>query len=478
MLAGTLLVAGGARAQATPEQLPLAPSAVARPIVQPVILAGGVVVEPERAGAMPLTLDQAVQLGLKNNAEVVLRGQQEQNVRGQILTVINALLPTLSASAYSQAQEINLAAMGFKRSTLSAINIVGFDPNTFATIVKVNTTDAQIQLTQALTLPALYLYRSAKKASEATGFETLNSRGGVVLAVGGLYLRALADGAQLRNAEALVRQDRQVFDHARAERDAGVGINLDVLRAQVQLQVEEQEVIRDQAAIAKDKISLNREMGQPAGQELELTDTFPFHEFDEMSLDDAKALAAVHRKDLLGQKAQLSAAEEVYKAVKYEYVPTIGFGGFYGVLGETTGLYHGVFTAEGRVQFPIFQEATFRGQRETGAAQIVGLQHQIASTYGQIEADIRSSMLDVESSRELVRVARSNQVLATEALSDATDRFNAGVDDSLPLVRAQASLVAAETQVVQAEFQYNFAKLQLARNTGVVETQYDRYLGR
>ena len=299
-----------------------------------------------------------------------------------------------------------------------------------------------------------------------------------MLAVGGLYLRVLADQAQLRNAEALVRQDQVVFDHARAEKEAGVGINLDVLRAQVQLQVEQQEVIRDQAAIAKDKIALNREMGQPAGQELELTDTVPFAEFEEMSLDEAKALAAQHRRDLLGEQAQLSAALEVAKAVKYEYVPSLGLGGFYGVLGETTGLYHGVFTAEGKLQFPIFQEATFRGQRETATAQIIGLRHQIASTYGQIEADIRSSMLDVESSRELVRVAGSNQALATQALSDATDRFNAGLDDSLPLVRAQSALVAAETQLIQAEFQYNNAKLQLARNTGVVESDYKHYLGR
>lgn len=471
------LLAGAAGAQ-TAADLPAAPSAVQRPIVQPVVLAGDVRVEPERAGAMPLTLDQAVQLGLKGNAEVVLRGQQELNVKGQILTVINALLPSLTASAYTQAQEINLAGMGFKRSTLSQISIPGFDPNTFSTIVKVNTTDAQIQLTQALTLPALYLYKSAQKASEATARETQNSRGGVVLAIGGLYLRALADEAQLRNAQALVRQDEVVYGHARAEKEAGVGINLDVLRAQVQLQAEEQEVIRDEAAVAKDKISLNREMGQPAGQELELTDAIPFRELDELTLEEAKALAAQHRKDLLGQQAQLAAAEEVSKAVKYEYVPAVGFGGFYGVLGETTGLYHGVFTAEGRLQFPIFQEATFRGQRETAAAQIVGLRHQIASTYGQIEADIRSSMLDVQSSRELVRVAQSNQTLAGEALSDATARFNAGVDDSLPLVRAQAALVAAQTQLVQAQFQYNFAKLQLARSTGVVETEYNRYLGR
>ena len=76
----------------------------------------------------------------------------------------------------------------------------------------------------------------------------------------------------------------------------------------------------------------------------------------------------------------------------------------------------------------------------------------------------------VQSSAELVKVARSNQTLATQELDDATQRFTAGVDDSLPVVRAQAALEGAQTQVIQAEFQYNYAKLTLARNTGVVET--------
>jgi outer membrane protein TolC len=307
---------------------------------------------------------------------------------------------------------------------------------------------------------------------------TLNVRGGVVLAIGGLYLRALADEAQLRDAQALVKQDQVVYDHAKAERDAGVGINLDVLRAQVQLQQEQQEVIRDENAVAKDKIQLNRTMGQPAGQELELVDTIPFEEYVGLPLEEAKALAYTRRKDLLSLEAQLGVAEETAKAIKYQRLPTVGISGFYGVLGETTGLYHGVFAAEGQVKVPIFEEATLRGQKEVAAAQTIALRRQIDSTKSQIEADIRTATLDVESSAQLVKVARSNQVLAGQELEDATARFNAGVDDSLPVVRAQAALEGAQAQVIQAEFQYNYAKLTLARNTGVVETQYKTYLGR
>jgi outer membrane protein TolC len=84
----------------------------------------------------------------------------------------------------------------------------------------------------------------------------------------------------------------------------------------------------------------------------------------------------------------------------------------------------------------------------------------------------------VQSAAEVLKVAKSNVDLAEQALSDATQRFTAGVDDNLPVVRAQASLEGAQARVIQAEFNYNYSKLVLARDTGVVETQYRTYLGR
>lgn len=456
-------------------QLPQAPSAVVRPLT----LAGGVVVVREQPGARALTLDEAVQIALKNNTQLKVRAEQERFVRGEILSVENSLLPSLRAQAYTQTQEINLAAMGFKPNT---VKIPGFT-GTIPEIVKVDTTSAQVTLSQQVfNAPAFLLYRSAEKAAEAANWSTLSERGGVVLNVGGLYLRILADHAGVVNAQALVKQDEVVYEHAKASKEAGVGINLDVLRAQVELQNEQQQLVRAINAELKDKIQLNRVMGQPAGQELTLVDAVPDADFDansgEAAIRSALEIAYVRRKDLRGLESQLEVAEVTRRALKYERLPVLGVGGYYGVLGETRGLYHGVFTAEGKLSIPVFQEATLRGQKEVAQAEIMGLQNQISARKSQIEADIRSSLLDVQSSAAQVKVAKNNVVLATQALGDATLRFTSGVDDNLPVVRAQATLEGAEAQVIETQFNYNYAKLTLARNTGVVETEYRTYLGR
>jgi len=219
-------------------------------------------------------------------------------------------------------------------------------------------------------------------------------------------------------------------------------------------------------------------MGLPAGQQLELTDAAPFAELAAMPLDAAKQTAYAHRKDYLALIAELDVDQRELRAVKYQRLPVLAFNGYYGVLGQTEGMYHGVFAATGSLKFPIFNEAQQRGQQDQVSAQIMGLQQRLTSTRTDIEAQIRSAMLDVNSAEQLVKVAQSNVELAKQELSDERDRFTAGVDTNLPVLDAQASVTGADAQLVSALYQFNVAKLNLARNTGVVETRYRTYLGK
>jgi outer membrane protein TolC len=454
--------------QPKPEDLPQAPT----PNPAVMTLAGDVTVERATPGALPLSIDEAIDLGLKRNVGILLQIQNQRSVHGQVQIVKNNLLPSLTAVAKTSAQQINLAALGFKPGKIA------FTAN-FPTIVKVDVTSAQMNLSQQLfNVPAYYLYRAAQKADDVASWSMLNQRGTVALNVGTQYLRAVADASEIDNARALLKADEVALNQATASHDAGVGTNLDVLRARVQLQTQQQALINAENVFAKDKIALNRLIGLPVEQELTLTDTAPYSEFAALPLDEAMKLAMERRKDLRSLQSQMDVADRTLKAVKYEYLPSVSAEGFYGVVGETQGLYHGVFSAMGKLSFPIFQEGQLRGEREVATAQLTGLKQQIASLKVTIEQQIRSSMLDADAANEQVKVARSNVDLATQALQDTTDRFAAGVDDNLPVVQAQATLAQAQSRLVETLYQYNQAKLTLARNTGVVETQYKTYLGR
>jgi outer membrane protein TolC len=132
----------------------------------------------------------------------------------------------------------------------------------------------------------------------------------------------------------------------------------------------------------------------------------------------------------------------------------------------------------GTISVPLFREAAQRGEQQVVESQLTSLRQRKADLRVAIDSQIRSSMLDVQAAEELVKVAQSSVELSKQVLSDAHDRFAAGVDDNLPVVDAEASVASAQAQLVQALYQYNVAKLQLARNTGVIETRYREYLGK
>jgi outer membrane protein TolC len=430
-------------------------------------------------GVKPLTLDEAIGMAIEHNLALIEARQQEQSAKAQSLESLQSLLPTVTAQGDLGAHQINLAALGFSSSVIGKIAPLFPDLNfsTFSPVVKVNVADAMVNYSQTLfSLPIFDRYRASKESVVAAFYNKQSSRGLVVLTVGNAYLQTLALGAQVDNARALLAADQVLLNQAVAEHQAGTAANLDELRARVQFQTQQQAVISAEVNFQKAKIALNREIGLPAQQEIQLTDTQPYADLATMSIDQAKEMAYRSRQDYQSLQAQVRAAQLQRKAAKWERLPTLDFQGNYGVTGVPGGLYHGTFVAAGSLNLPLFQEAKFRGDSGVASANLNNLTQQLAGLREQINQQLRDSILDVQSATELVRVAQSNVELARKELEQTTDRFQAGVDDNLPVVQAQATLANAETNLVNTTSQHNQAKLGLARNLGIVDTQYATFL--
>ena len=254
-------------------------------------------------------------------------------------------------------------------------------------MVKVTVTDAMANYSQTLfDLPTIDRYRAAKANEQAAFFSKQSSRGLVVLTVGNAYLQALALGAQVDNAKALLQADQVLLNQAVAEHEAGTAANLDELRARVQFQTQQQAVISAEVNFKKAKIALNREIGLPAEQEIQLTDTAPYADLVTMNIDQAKEIAYRSRQDYQGLQAQVRAAQLQRKAAKWERLPSLDFQGNYGVTGVSGGVYHGTFAAIGTLSLPLFQEAKFRGDSGVAAANLNSLLQQLAALKEQINA--------------------------------------------------------------------------------------------
>ena len=438
---------------------------------------GEVKVELAVVGPQPLTLDDAIAFTLERNLKLRLDRTDQKLISADKLIILQAILPSLNARGSSSAREIDLAAMGFNPNTLGSVPQLGNVQ--IPLIVKVNVTQAQLSLDQTLfSLQDYEIYQGAREEFKVINLDREQDRDDAVQVAAMAYLRVLADKATVENAIAVERSAKQEAENAADRRAAGVGTSLDQLRGQVDYQQRTQQRLSDEATELRDRIQLNRIMGVPAEQQWDLTDTVPFMVLGDVDLARARQIAYAQRKDLLSLGSQVNVAHRAVKATKFERYPTLGVNGYYGVLGETTGLYHGVFTAQGSLRIPIFREAAIRGDEELAGAQLTALNQRQQSLRADIDAEIRSNLLDVTSDADLVRVAQSSLDLAQQELSDEQARFKSGVDDNLPLVRAEATLAGAQSQLVNATFQYNVAKLALAHSTGILTQAYRAYLGK
>jgi outer membrane protein TolC len=442
---------------------------------------GSITAHPATDDIIQLSLDDAIHRGLDNNLGLKQAEYAELSIHGQKLQALQEFLPTVTVSGESGFHQYNLAAQGFGPSVLAqfATHFPGGIPGGFSPITRATVTEGQLHFNQILfSGPVIAGWRAAGAATRAAHFVTTRARGEVVQQVATAYLRAIAAASEVDNAKALEQADQVLFNQAHAEHEAGTASNLDELRARVQLQSQQQVLIAAQNTLDKDLILLKREIGLDPGQNLVLSDRAPYGELAAQTPEELRATAYKSRQDYQNLQNQLVEFKAVHSAYRSQRLPTLSFSGNYGVTQVGGVGSHGTFSAVGTLSVPLFREARLRGDEQASQAQLDSVNSQLEDLRGKIDQQVRSALLDVDAGAKLVEVSRSNVELATRALSDETDRVNAGVDDNLPLVTAQATLASAQSNLVESLYQYNLSKLALARAAGVLEQQYRVYLGR
>lgn len=427
---------------------------------------GSVVSGTATADVLNLSLDDAIQRGLRTNLGVILQSSSTLNANGQRLEQLQALLPTVTGTASYTVEQINLAAYGL---SLPGINpIIGpFQVENF-----------QASLSQSVfNLPALQSYLQAKHNFQSAKFSAEDAKDMVVLTVGNAYLLCIADAARVESVKAELTTSKLSLDQAVAAHDAGTSPKLDVLRAQVDYQNEQQSLISTENQLAKDKLALARTIGLPLDQQIALTDSAPYAALDQVDPKTAFEQALKTRKDLMALQESLKAAAAQKKSAWEQQLPSADVSGFFGDEGNTVGHSHGVYTATGEVTVPVLQIAKTHGDEQVAAAQYTQAEARLSDQVQQVNQDIRSSILDIEAAAKLVEATRSNLDLAREALTESQMRFHEGIADNLPVSQAQSQFEQANDQYISALYQHNVAKLSLARALGVAQSSYKTYLG-
>jgi outer membrane protein TolC len=417
---------------------------------------------------LQLSLGEALDRGLKYNLGLIESDVRTRTSRAERLRSLNELLPNVSASISQTVEQVNLRALGLKIPIASFPVIVG----------PFGIQDARGNVSQKLfDWSSVENLRASNERLKAAQNSYKSSRDLVVLAVANAYLQVIADSSTIESQQMQVSTSRALSQRARDQRIAGVAARIDELRAQVELQTQQQRLIAAQDQRSKDLLSLARAIGLPAGQEFALTDTVPYAPLEAVSLDRALQDAYANRPDYLSAQLEARAASLSRKAAVAENLPTVTSSANYGDIGPNFGNSHGTFAASASVNVPIFQGTRVKADVLEADAALQQRQAQLEDLKGRIDQDVRSAFFDLDSASELVKVAKSNTELARETLTQAQDRFSTGVTDNIEVVEAQESVSSADQAYISSLYAFNIAKVQLARAVGIAEQAVKGYLG-
>jgi outer membrane protein TolC len=460
LLAVCLVTAGGLRGQ---QITGIAPAQNAGPTSQS--YQGSVTAGQASDQVLDLTLDDAIQRGLKNNLGVILSATQTASARGQRLSQLQSLLPSVDGSIKDAVQQADLAAEGLR--------IPGFP----TIIGPFGYQDFRASLNWSLVnVASLRNYLEARHNFASSQLSAEDARDLVVLTVGNAYLLVIADQAQVSSVEAQVSTSKVSLDQAVANHQAGTAPMLDELRARVDYQSLEQQLIVVKNSLEKDKLALARTIGLPLAQSFTLADKAPYAAFDELDVDATIRQAHANRKDLAAMVEQVKAAEEQRKSATADRLPTLSLAADYGDIGVNIRHSHGTEDLTGTLSVPLFDEFALRGEAQMAQSQLDTNKAQLSDKNAQVDADIRDALLDIQSAQKLVEVARSSVDLANEALKEAQERYANGVSDNLAVSQAEQSVAQADNQYVSSLYRHNVAKLSLARALGAGQS-YKNYLG-
>ncbi len=432
-------------------------------------LAGSVPVGKPSAEVLQLSLSDAIDRGLRQNLGALLTSDAVASSQGQLGQERSVLLPSISAGSTESVEKVNLAAQGFEKITS---RFPGFP----LLVGPFGVFDLRVYFSQSLVdLSAWDSERAAQRNLTAARLSYQDAREIVVLVVGAGYLETIAESARVDSADAQLKTAQALYSQAVDLKNSGVTPAIDLLRAQVEQQTRQQQLIAARNNLEKQKLALARLIGVPLGQVYQLTDTAPYEPPTPQTVDQVLERAFAARADLQSALARVHAAEYERHAATAEHLPTLAAIADFGIDGPTPGQTSGSYSAMASLRIPIFAGGRASADARVAQAALDRARQQADDLRAQIEEDVRGALLDLQSASDQVSVAASNVDLAQQTLVQARDRFSAGVTDNIEVVEAQDSVALANESYISSLYAYNLARVELARATGSAEQSVRQY---
>lgn len=438
-----------------------------------VAMAAGLAVSMFSVGAgaqSALTLGDAARMAARQNTSLDIVRARVAQADARVAQQKASLYPDVSAFLQQAQRTTNTATFGFSFRDASTGQYL-FNPDG-QLLGPIPQTDARFRVSQTLYDAAAFARVKAARSSSAATAADLNSVAEGAAATAALaYIRVVRAEAQLtaRIADSTLAADLERI--ARDQLAAGAGIALDVTRAQSQSANVRVQLIGARGDRDRARLELRRALNLASDVPLVLADSLGGLPVDANSVDESNAIARAldQRADLQAIRAQEVAIRSQAKAIKAERLPTLSAVGDEGALGKSWN--HPISTYAWAVQVSLHPFDGFRREARLQEQEAVAneLSARDKDVRTQATLEVRTALVDLAATREQAAAVTERLRFAEQEVTQAQERFRAGVAGNSDVITALLSLNQARTLRNDALAAYQSSRIALARATGQLQ---------
>ncbi|NTV98370.1 MAG: TolC family protein [Chlorobiaceae bacterium] len=414
----------------------------------------------------PVTLDDAVRIGLEKSRALEIARLDRQMAGQKIRETWSQVLPQISAD-FTYTRTLQPSVLLFPDDTMF--------PGGRLQISADNAGIANINVNQSIfNLAALAGIRAANVVRRMSDEAFRNAEAGVVTDIKTAYFDALISTDQLR----LVEQSIARWEESRKDTQAmfrqGIAADIDTLKAFLSVENLRPELIQAESRVSITMTKLKNAMGISPDSSIVLTgklEVLPSSYPSDIASAYSEALAS--RPDLHQLELQVKAEGEQVAAARAEHFPVLSAFGKWETqtaFNDDTKLDESLWPVSSsvglKVSLPIF--TGFGISSRVQQAKIVQLQTR--TRYEELMANIRAEIeiriSNFRESQKRIEVQSKTISVAERSYKISLLRFREGIGSRLELTDAELQLNKAKTNYLQAIYDYLVASVQLDKALG------------
>jgi outer membrane protein len=412
------------------------------------------------------SLEQCVQLAEKYNASLITARHSYNVAKREVLTGWGSLLPSLDSQ------------IGYSRRITGPTERISYDPISgeliFGTGIDVSKYyTASVSASQSWSLGGYNIFQIREiQAAKNSAHNSLElTRQELILSVKQAYFEVLKSKMLLEiQKEALRRADEQL-KIAQTRYDLGAASYSDVLKAKVQYGDVELALISAENSVKLAKATLNNWMGQDVNAPIEVEENLTQPEFD-YSYEEALKTAMQENPSLNKAKFDFKSAQAQFGMSRSGWFPSFSLRGSYSWSNTDLDEIKNIrkrdydWTLSASISFNIFDSF----QKNYNLSYAKANRNSKMESYYQAKRDValelKQAYLNVEEARQTIDLTEQKQASAREDLDLVQEKYNLGSASILELLDAEVSLKQAESDRVQALYDFNLAVAQFEKAVG------------